>query len=183
MATFKANAGPEIEALILEVRDRYHHELVKADVTIDAIMAASDGDEPAVKHHGYPAAAVIRKNNLEGRLKGLKDATITFDHAVWNGLDDKQRVALIDHELTHLEVVYDSEGAIKYDDAGRPKLSLRPHDFELGIFNSVIRRHGAASMDLRSLEIAAEKFTQASLPFDEDGPGAGDLDADAEDAA
>lgn len=48
--------------------------------------------------------------------------------SIWLQLNERERQALIDHELTHCEVEEDG------------KLSIKPHDLEE--FNSIVRRYG-----------------------------------------
>jgi hypothetical protein len=59
----------------------------------------------------------------------------------WPELDELTQVAVLDHELTHLELVTDDEGTVKYDDYGRPKLRMRLHDICHGWFSEVAKRH------------------------------------------
>jgi predicted metallopeptidase len=56
----------------------------------------------------------------------------------WGSLSDAQRVALVDHELSHCW--------LEFDDDGEPKLSLRTHDVEE--FVAVVQRHGLWRNDL-----------------------------------
>ena len=39
------------------------------------------------------------------RCRGLSDATLTVDGPKWDALSESERIALIDHELQHLEFV------------------------------------------------------------------------------
>lgn len=57
---------------------------------------------------------------------------IELAYDVWLTLSPKQQIALVDHELSHLEVGWNEKGDIV--------LSLRAHDVEE--FQGVVRRHG-----------------------------------------
>lgn len=57
---------------------------------------------------------------------------ITITKPIWDVMDDRQRAALVDHELCHAWVDTDSDGPAK--------LSTNPHDLEE--FGCVVRRHG-----------------------------------------
>src|SRR5947209_1295570 len=104
-------------------------DLREAEVTL-TLMFAHNPDGPAVKLHGVPAAAKIKVNPLSDRAEGKQDATITLDAEVWDGKAERQREALLFHELTHLVVLRDKEtGAIKRDDLGRPRLKCKPDDY------------------------------------------------------
>jgi hypothetical protein len=108
------------------------------------------------------------------RVAGLPDCKVTIDGRYWRErLDDKSRLALADHELTHFELAKDGSGFVKSDKAGRPRVKMRAHDWELGGFNVVLQRHGLKSLDaLTVLEAAREfrEFRQLFLFEDTDGP-------------
>jgi hypothetical protein len=57
---------------------------------------------------------------------------IVISADTWKRLDERQRRALVDHELCHC--------VVSYDDDGMPVLSTRTHDIEE--FGSIIDRHG-----------------------------------------
>ena len=63
---------------------------------------------------------------------------IVVSYEVWRELSEKQRSALIDHELSHCYVDETDEGELVY--------SIRKHDIEE--FTNVARRWGAYSSDL-----------------------------------
>lgn len=163
----KPTADDPIHAMLQEVLEEYHPELVDAGVTIGLYWATSEDDEsPALKHHGYPAAAVVKiKSDARDRLEGLPDATITIDKDRWDAKDDAWRRSLLDHELFHLQVQRDKDDHVKLDDAGRPKLKMRSHDFEVGVFDAIVARHGAAGCDAQALDAAAHRLTQKTMPW------------------
>lgn len=61
---------------------------------------------------------------------------IAFDSKTWDLLDHPKRIALCHHQLLHFLV------SDKMDKKGRFKVSLRKHDFEVGVFREVIQEHG-----------------------------------------
>jgi hypothetical protein len=142
----------------------YHRDLADAGVTVE-VLTVHAGTSPALKHHGYPALAVIKPMSQKDRAAGSADARILIDAEKWDGLDDPRRLALLDHELTHLELVRDEEGAVREDDCGRPKLRTRPHDFELGGFEEVVGRHKASAPESRSFYDAHKVFVQQKFPW------------------
>ena len=134
----------EVLDLIKETIEQYYPELRDNGVTVDATMAyPKEGAQ--LKCGGYPALAFVKINSLKHRIKGLKDSEITLDGQIWETLTEKQRRAILDHELHHLKICLDKDGGVKYDDAGRPKLSLRRHDYQMGWFREVALRHGPDS--------------------------------------
>lgn len=147
MATTYDKANSDVTQLVKAVAAEFHAELVRYEVSIDVLMANNpDGD--AVTHGGYPAQAKIRIVSLKDRAKGCKDAELIIDESNWRDLTDEQRRALIDHELQHLEVKF-KDGGVALDDLGRPKLSMRKHDWQMGWFDVIARRHGEASPEVR----------------------------------
>ncbi|RYG37369.1 hypothetical protein EON81_06920 [bacterium] len=70
---------------------------------------------------------------MEGQDAGYKFFLIEIAEDIWESLSEKQRTALIDHELMHCGVVEDEE-------TGEVKMVVLPHDREL--FYAEIERHG-----------------------------------------
>jgi hypothetical protein len=173
MPTTYEPADKQTAGLIAQVRKEHHPDLEGAGVTVSALFAQKfdkDGDElPALKKAGYPVAAMIQVTSLADRARGLRDAKLTICHYAWERLPEASRLALIDHELTHLQIVFDKDGALDHDDLGRPKLKTRPHDYELTGFVEVAQRHGEAAVEVRALKA----FRQEQLPlFWPNGAGA-----------
>lgn len=73
----------------------------------------------------------------------------------WLLLDDHQRVALIDHELCHLNVDFDGDG--------EPVLSIRGHDLEE--FACIVRRRGLWKSDVATF--GAEVAQQLALAIED----------------
>lgn len=166
MATTYTTADESDRKFILGVMRFYHKRLTDADLTVDILMATNpDGD--AVKHGGYKAAAVIRKNSLAERTVGESDCRLTIDSAWWEAHDKTERTALIDHEFTHVEFAIDNDGAIKRDDLNRPKLKLRKHDFQIGGFEEICERHGAKAPEGQYVAVVWRKLDQLSFNWAE----------------
>ena len=169
MAKIYGLVDPDDEAYDLLGRaiQQHHPDLAQHEVTVALYWASSTKQgEPALKHHGYPAAALIKINaDVRLRLKGTADASITIDAAHWERLDTLQREALLDHELEHLQVAKSKHGNVKLDDAGRPKLRMAQHDFELGVFYAVVERYGRTCIDAQMLAHAGRRLEQLQLPL------------------
>ncbi|MFA9478540.1 putative metallopeptidase [Phycisphaerales bacterium AB-hyl4] len=161
--------GPEVTRIVQEVMHAHHPCLVHAGVRVGTLMARWSSDteaepQPAVKWGGYPAAAVVKVLPLKQRVLGNPDALITFDERVWEDLDATEQRALVDHELEHLQVLsatggvcyYDDVaeavlGSPKGDDVGRPKLTCKLHDWQLGGFRSIAKRYGESALDVQAV--------------------------------
>lgn len=147
-------------AMVKSAMSKWHPTLLDAGVTVDALMVADFDPEtgevfPALKHGGYQAAATIKANNLQLRVLDNADALLVIDTCNWDRLGEAERVALIDHELTHLLVVMD-QGSIRRDDHGRPRLKMRLHDWQLGGFTAVARRHGEKAPEVQAVRQCRE---------------------------
>lgn len=91
------------------------------------------------------------------------DFVLLLNHEAWNkgGLSEKQRAALIDHELCHCEVTMDSNGEPKYNEDGRLVCRIRKHDIEE--FQDVVARHGCYTHDLA--EFANKSIKDSDRPL------------------
>ena len=190
MPHFRKGNDHECE-LLSEVLEKHHPELHDAELIVDVLVAFATKNEqgeprgPALSHGGYPAIATVRINSLKQRVLGGGDALVTLDGDRWGDFSPLQQRAILDHELTHLELVEGEEGGVEGDDIGRPRLRLRKHDHQFGWFDDVVRRHGANSVEwsqFKAFEGTALK--QTWLPGFEasDHGDLGEVDEDDSDA-
>lgn len=169
MPTTFERAPAHVTNMMLDVMRQYHSELFDVGLSVDVLFAHADpdSDEPAVKAHGYPAAAVVRKIGLKDRVKGHGDAEIVIDGDQFHEWSEREINALLDHELTHLDIVRDKKtGFPKRDDIGRPKLSIRLHDRQFGWFDIVAKRWKDDSFEVKQAKEMIEdwEFCQLYLP-------------------
>lgn len=162
----------EIVLVLGEVRDLYHPRL--SEVTID-VLTVVDYDEESgeecrcLKLHGYPAAAIVKVMSHERRAQGSGDALLTIDGIAWHELGPAARVALLDHELTHLELC-EKDGTVARDDLRRPKLKLRLHDVEIGGFREVMGRHREHALEVMQVRRCRAESGQYFWDFDAAAP-------------
>lgn len=83
----------------------------------------------------------------------LPDFVMTLDHSFWTQATPEQRLALVDHELTHGTIAKDKHGELRFGDDGRPVWTIRPHDIEE--FDSIVERHGEWLPDITRFLTAA----------------------------
>lgn len=156
---------------ILAVMEQYRQPLKSAGVTLTVIMCSGPRDQngdvcgPAITVGGYQAMASIKITNLEQRSTGLGDAILKIDQDRVDELSEAQRVALWDHELSHLDIVLDDGGAVKRDDLGRPKLKARKHDIQIGGFSEVIAKHKQHALEALQVQEAWTKYVQPMLAW------------------
>lgn len=171
MATTFKEAEAEVIGVMKEAIEKWHQPLDDAKLKIGVLMAENE-DGPAVKHGGYPAIATIRPVPLKDRLTKGYDVELLIDEAEWNSLNKKQRLALLDHELSHVEIVtWPDSTKIKRDDLGRPKCRTRKGDWNGGDgFSEVVERHKDCAIEAINAArvntaVEAAKARQ-SLPFE-----------------
>lgn len=169
MPTFET--ADDVRPLLSAAIAKYHQELQTVGVTVALMYAFASKDEDgepkgnALKVHGWPAAAKIKINSLADRCEGKDDCTITIDGDRWKELAEPRRLALLDHELEHLIVCRDAEGAVRKDDADRPKLRIRPHDMQGGVFVEVMKRHKEHAIDAEVCSEFSRCLEQAEIPW------------------
>jgi hypothetical protein len=167
MATY-VRADDDLIEHLNHVMQQYHPRLVDVELRVDFLLALrGESDEYALTAHGYGALATIRKTNLKDRVKGLGDCELVIDGDHYEEWSERELHALLDHELTHIELVVDKKtGNTKRDDHGRPMVSMRLHDRQMGWFDSVAKRWGDASAEVQQMtELASDwEFVQLYLP-------------------
>lgn len=170
----------DIREVVDRMVEKFHGGLHDANVKIDILgaWAATDlnGDTEAValKLHGYPCQATMAVVSYKNRVLGGGDALLTVDIENWEELSEAEREALIDHELEHLELRTDKDGLLQRDDLDRPKMHIRRHDHSFGWFDSVARRHGSASIEIKQLRDFNAAHEQLWLPFETTSEAAAD---------
>jgi hypothetical protein len=84
------------------------------------------------------------------------DFIIVLNKEYWLEFDDKQKLALVDHELCHAAPkVSDETGEHIHDERGRKVWRIAKHDLEE--FLGIVRRHGCWKRDLERFAEAIEK--------------------------
>lgn len=161
MPTTYEKASEEVHELVQEVMQEFHPELPRHGVKVGVIFA-SNTESAAVKRGGYPCAGKISIVSLKDRCEKNYDAELLIDLTWWTEGTPKHHRALIDHEISHLELVEDEEaGGYKTDDLGRPCLKIRLGDWNVGDgFNAVIERHGDFAIEIASLKRAEAKVAE-----------------------
>lgn len=148
-------ATENLLSFVRQAMEQWHSNLVQRGVVVETLLVYAPTDRdgivsgPAIKVRGVEAAACVRVSKLEERLAGRGDAIIWIDGDRWKHWSTETLMAVLDHELTHLQTYDDprtSEPEI--DDLGRPKIRIRKHDFDFGWFAEVAERHGFASFEV-----------------------------------
>ena len=169
MPTFRK--AEDLDGLIFEVMHKYHGGLESAGVTAQILYAYPKHDEageslgPALMSGGYPALATVQILGHKRRAAGDADIEITLDWENWSVSSNAEQMAILDHELTHIELKTDSNGRAKRDDGDRPLLKICKHDRQFGWFDVIAHRHGEASAEVRQCRemLDSSEFKQAYL--------------------
>ena len=94
----------------------------------------------------------------------MADVEIQVDGDWWGSQDREEQEALLDHELTHIQVLEEANGVARKDKAGRPKIKCRPHDVDVGWFRIVAARNGQHSLERRQAASMMEEQGQYFWP-------------------
>jgi len=142
-----AGETPEPYRLLEEIRAVEHNHLADAKIGMAWRMGwRADAD-------GHLRLGQCRKRgDLDRELDGF-DFIIMLNREAWPTLNDKQKRALIDHELCHAQLSMDADGNPKRNDRDRLVCRLRKHDTEE--FRAVVNRHGLWTADLEAIARAA----------------------------
>lgn len=126
----KFEPAPEVESIARDLIYKYHSRLVNAKIK----YVFRHGSWTSKKRETLGQA--IKVSGVNQFLTGL-DFIIMINAEVWCMLNDKEKIALVDHELEHC---CEEEG----------KYFVQGHDVE--DFIAVIKRNGFWTPDLRKLE-------------------------------
>lgn len=171
--------GKEISAKIKADREPKFFEAVKDQQFAVAHEAANIGKDLVERFHEHLLNTRIdyvflwktpekNKREIWGRAKKVSGLSAWFasedreneplpdtffvielSYLVWRALEPKQKIALIDHELSHCSI----------NDKLKP--CLKSHDCEE--FNQIVRRHGLWAEDVRRLLEAAKEAEENPL--------------------
>lgn len=169
MAATYQLASDQTKELLETVLHRYHPRLNLCDVRVGILMAIAAVDDKtgekkghAIKGHaGAAAAAQVKAVSLKDRVVKHYDVELLIDGDLWPTLSEPQQIAILDHEMTHIETTDE------VDDLQRPKVKMRDEDFIAWGFWEVIQRHGVAAMEHRALKALADQHGQLLLDLPE----------------
>lgn len=161
MARIVEIADHEVRELLIDVMKEHHRPLIDAEVKVGVVMVTSDSGVP-VSLHGARCLAKCRRHNERERLLTKLDACIEIDAEDFDELSPERQKALLDHELTHLQLDL-KKGRVSHYADGRPRLKMRPDDWVLTGFIDVVKRHGANANEAVAIEELVGR--QMMFPF------------------
>lgn len=96
-------------------------------------------------------------------FEDMPDFILTFYAPAVAMMEDREFMALVEHELCHAGQALDLFGSPKFNrQTGRPIYALRGHDVEE--FVSVVRRYGSTSPELDAMLEAVQEGPELSMP-------------------
>ena len=170
MPTFQ-RCDKSVNEMASQITRQYdtHQPLIDAKVVVDFVFTRADQDDNgdalgyAIVKNGHRCLGLCRNIPLKDRALGRGDAEVTLDGDWWDGADDRERRALLDHELNHIAIKIDKRGLVT-DDLGRPVLQLRKHDIQVGWFKVIAERHGKSSQECKQAADIMDVYGQFLLP-------------------
>lgn len=90
------------------------------------------------------------------------DFVVILNSEAWKTLNEKQRKALVHHEVCHIAIATDQNGNTKKDTRGRTAFRVKKHDIEE--FGDVVAVHGCYKRDLAQFVEAAVKSAAVVEP-------------------
>ena len=149
MPTTYVFADSDVMGLVKQVMRDWHGILADAEVLV-GVLFAHDETGPAIKRAGVKVMGSIRVVPLKDRLAKRYDAEMLLDAEEWGRATEKQRLALLDHELSHLRARF-ADGVVMRDALRRPMLKVVCGDWNpTDGFRAVVQRHGANSYEQRA---------------------------------
>ena len=156
MPTFFDVPDESTVSILEDVMNEYHTELVNAKVNVGIIICRKETKEGFSLEAFPPALARVRPTPRKQRLYCEHDAIIEICHLRWENSSTATKKAIIDHELTHLQV-REKNGEAIIDDLGRPLLRMRKDEIDLTAFPEVISRHGINAIEWQSISNAYQR--------------------------
>jgi len=138
----------EPHRLLAETRKNFHAHLEAAKIGLAWRMGwKSDTD-------GHMTMGQCRKSSdLDREMYKGFDFVILLNEEAWPRLNEKQKRALIDHELCHAAITMDADGNPKFNDRDRLCCRVKKHDIDE--FKCIVERHGLYTQDLEDIARAA----------------------------
>lgn len=154
-------------SLLAKVREKWHQEISDAHIAL-AFWKNVKRDRDGIMKLGR----IHKASDLQRELVSV-DFIILLNETVWTATEftEKQKKALLDHELCHATISLDKDGGERKDSRGRFIYRMRRHDIEE--FRDVVKRHGCYKADLEQFaKIIIKKFDAPLLAKLDEAPAA-----------
>jgi hypothetical protein len=151
--------------LLAEIRAEHHFDTSEAKIA----LAWKKGTKPDVDGH-ILLGRCVKASDLQREFVDF-DFVIVLNQEIWEDpeFDREKKLALLDHEMTHVTRVLDVDGEPVVDTKNRPVWRVRKHDIEE--FTAVISRHGCYKRDLEQFAEALQAKKKVPLFNNETSSG------------
>lgn len=145
--------APEVKKIANELIPKYHSHLEEFNVRVDYLFM----DKIPMKGDNEVWGQCRKITSLNAYLAADKISggdpffVIIISEPIWDILPEKEKMALIDHELCHTSAEYQE----KDDEEPVLKISLKPHDMEE--FSCIVKRHGMWRDSIKDFVESARK--------------------------
>jgi hypothetical protein len=149
--------APEVETIAKQVIGECMNEIAELQSIGSLKIAYMFRPEAQGRGEGRVCAGqCVHVDDKNHALHGF-DFMVVIAKDVWDSVPQKEwRTALVHHELLHIGIRYDDDGATKFDeDSGRLATYCRHHDIEE--FEPVLATYGAWHGELRRFLDAYKK--------------------------
>jgi hypothetical protein len=103
-------------------------------------MGDPEYDDEKVALHAKVKMCPVRERDIYG-----KDVEMRVHLNSWMDMTKAQKTQLVYHELLHVRVLIDEDFELTYDDDGRLKIEIVPHDVVIKAFAREIEEYGLPS--------------------------------------
>lgn len=165
-------ADREVDDMVAGLVRDYHPHLQIIGARVTVLFARAEDHEsgilvPALKDKRRRILAKAAVIPYRWRAHGCADAEIQVCALAWDERSDSERrqLALLDHELAHLDLALDMNGKPQWDRLGRPRLDTVPHDAEFGWLALVAYRWGEDSVEVEQARELLERYGRTFFPF------------------
>lgn len=149
------NMRPDVDEIKLKIGVVFHH----AAVNEHGIKTG-----PGLSKGGHEVAWTAKVTSPDERLTGSPDLRVKLNGDLWDEMEVPQRDALLDEVLYAITIVRDPDSDLPLtDDALRPRIRLKPFDIYVQGYETIVRRHGEASICYAQLSQVTHKLSQQTL--------------------
>jgi len=162
-----SDAGARLYPRLARLVEEWHEEIAQARIALAWVTSW----KPDVD--GRLVLGKCKKASDLDRELAAFDFVILLNKDFWQDarVTERQREALLDHELSHAAVKHDKDGEPVVDEKDRQVFRVRKHDLEE--FAGVVERHGLYKRDLERFAASIDRGKQRSLKFEDEPPPAG----------
>lgn len=154
--------APDVKEIADELINKHHKHLVgvRLDILFSETTPKRGGKDIWGSMRKVSSLAAYLGADKTDQERGVNDPffVMTISQPIWDELDEKNRIALVDHELCH--------AAVELDEEEESVLGTMGHDVEE--FACIIERHGLWRKSVQDLVEAAVKNKENKKKSKED---------------